>query len=123
MLLSSSMPFYGKSRNQVIKKIIRGRFHFSSRRWKHVSEEAISFVRTLLQTIPTQRPTAEEAMKLPCILNRLKEEEISIYAEAEMMDSIQGSIQAFSRYRALKKLGTLLFCGACFLGLILLTRN
>lgn len=49
MLLSSSMPFYGKDRVQVIKRILKGRYSFSSKRWKYVSPEAKEFVTTLLQ--------------------------------------------------------------------------
>lgn len=104
MLLSSSMPFYGKTRNQVLKKIVRGKFHYSSRRWRTVSKEAMDFVGTLLQSNPAERPSAEEAMALPWMAQRLEQEEINIKADVDMMDSIQGSIQAFAGYGVLKKL-------------------
>lgn len=104
MLLSSSMPFYGKTRHAVIKKVTRGKFHFSSRRWKNVSEEAKDFVKSLLQIDPADRPQAEEALNLPWIVSPITKEEINVKADVEMMDAIQASIQAFANYGVLKKL-------------------
>lgn len=103
MLLSSSMPFYGQTRSQVIKKIMRGKYHFGSRRWQNTSNEAIEFVKTLLQRDPTKRPTAEEAMKLAWRSRDFSRE--TRMAEVEMMDMVQASIHHFSTYGTLKKLG------------------
>ena len=102
MLLSSSMPFYGKTRHQVIQKIVRGRFHFTSRRWKTVSDEAIDFVQKMLQKDSADRPSADE-MTGHVWLQR--DDNHAKHVEAELMDSIQASIQAFARYGTLKKLG------------------
>lgn len=102
MLLSSSMPFYGKDRTHVIKKILSGRYHFSSRRWKYVSSEAKHFVKTLLRRHPEKRPTANEALQLPW-LNTDVDTNLN-GPELEILDNIQAAIQAFSGYRTLKKL-------------------
>ena len=100
MLLSSSMPFYGRDRSHVIKKILAGRYHFSSRRWKYVSAEAKQFVKTLLRRHPEKRPTANEALELPWLSQPFE----SSAPELEHLDNIQAAIQAFSSYPTLKKL-------------------
>ncbi|GAX17299.1 hypothetical protein FisN_10Lh162 [Fistulifera solaris] len=106
MLLSSSMPFFGKTRVQVLKKIARAQYHFSSRRWNKISAEAMSFCETVLNLDPDARPSAEATLKLPWISNNaFRDEQISIATDAVRMDSIQASIEAFVGYSTLKKLG------------------
>lgn len=106
MLLSSSMPFFGKNRVQVLQKIARAKFHFNSRRWKKVSSEAMSFCVTILNPDPETRPSAEAALRLPWITNNaFRDEHISIATDTDRMDSIQASIEAFVGYSTLKKLG------------------
>ena len=63
MLLSSAMPFYGKTRPHVIKRIIHGKYHFKARRWAQVSQEAKQFIVDLLVADPYQRLDAETALK------------------------------------------------------------
>lgn len=102
MLLSSSMPFYGPDRLHVIKKIIKGQFNFSSRRWKYVDTDAKIFVRDLLEMDPNKRPSAYRALKLSWLDRELNDSgEIDM---DDLMDSIQANIDAFSGYSKLKKL-------------------
>lgn len=106
MLLSSSMPFFGKDRAQVLRKIARASFHFNSRRWKKISNDAMTFCSTILNPDPESRPSAEAALRLPWILNNeFRDEEINIATDTERMDTIQASIEAFMGYSTLKKLG------------------
>lgn len=105
MLLSSSLPFYGKDRVQVISKILSGKFSFSSRRWRRVGTDAKVFVRDLLELDPSIRPTAKRALELSWLSP--DEEEQTEDAETSMngaLDNIQANIQAFSEYSKLKKL-------------------
>jgi Ca2+-binding EF-hand superfamily protein len=102
MLLSSSMPFFGKDRAHVIKKILSGRFHFSSRRWRYVSEEAKQFVKTLLRRNPVKRPTAEMVCE-ELWLHHVFTTRDSV-VDTDQMDNIQATIQSFSQYQTLKKL-------------------
>lgn len=105
MLLSSSMPFFGKNRAEVLKKISRGKFHFNSRRWRKVSEEAMDFCVKILDVDPESRPSAEGALRLPWIANNaFRDEEINVATDTDRMDSIQASIEAFTSYGTLKKL-------------------
>lgn len=99
MLFSSSLPFYGREKLFVMKKIIRGNFNFSAKRWKYVSEPAKGFVFKLLTTDPTARPSAEEALRLPWI-NMPRRVSVIV----DRMEDIQASIKAYSSYGTLKKL-------------------
>jgi calcium-dependent protein kinase len=100
MLLSSSMPFYGRDRAHVIRRIISGRYSFASRRWKHVSAMAKAFVASLLEVDPNMRPSAAKAWKSDW-LNGIDE----LPSEVESnMDRIQANIQAFAEYSKLKRL-------------------
>jgi calcium-dependent protein kinase len=102
MLLSSSMPFYGKDRVQVIKRIIRGKFQFTSKRWRNISTAAKGFVERLLRTDPEERPTAEQALQYTWI-----DQDFDDYGTApdvDAMDNIQAAIQSFAGYGKLKKL-------------------
>jgi len=104
MLLSSSLPFYGKDRVHVIKKIITGKFSFSSRRWRRISAEAKVFVRDLLEQDPEQRPSAERALKLAWLDEEEEIDEGGKFDLNDAMDKVQANIEAFASYSKLKKL-------------------
>ncbi|CAB9517328.1 MAP kinase-activated protein kinase 2 (Fragment) [Seminavis robusta] len=76
MLMSSSMPFFGKTRYQVMKQICKGKVKFASRKWKKVSKYGKGFVLHLLESDPQERPSADRALKY-CQrwIRRLEEEE------------------------------------------------
>jgi len=65
MLLSGTKPFWGKDRESIVKRIMKCKFTFDGPSWKHVSPEAKSFVSSLLQFEPEDRPTAEQALRSP----------------------------------------------------------
>jgi calcium-dependent protein kinase len=122
MLLSSSMPFYGSTRKQVIQRIIKGKFQFQNRRWKGKSDTAKAFVVELLQRDAKARPTADRALThLKFWIDRLEKYRAPAHGgsqkqqfthctsssseeDMEMMDKVQCSIQSFSQYNTLKKL-------------------
>ncbi|CAB9509998.1 MAP kinase-activated protein kinase 2 (Fragment) [Seminavis robusta] len=107
MLLSSSMPFFGKDRKQVIRRIVKGHYQFISRRWKTVSSGAKAFVVRLLQDKPDKRPSAAEALADPWL--RKWDFDCSGFApEVAMMDKVQATIQTYSGYGKLKKIALML---------------
>lgn len=102
MLLSSSMPFYGKDRATVVKKILRGKYAFQGRRWRTVSLEAQDFISYLLRRRPEKRPSADAALHEPWLCRDFSTS--NALGDIEQMDTIQATMQAFAGYRTLKKL-------------------
>jgi serine/threonine protein kinase len=107
-LLSSSLPFYGEDRLTVMKKILRGKFRFSSKRWAGISMEARNLVQSLLTMNPTTRPTGLEALDSPWLQDYAGTNKPFTKEEMEQMDIIQASIQKFASYPTLKKLALMI---------------
>ena len=105
MLLSSQMPFFGKSQEIVMKKILNCSFVMRGRKWSKTSKEAKAFVQKLLVLDPTDRPSASKALQDEWIsptfaaLSTCSSEE-----EIEEMQHAIASMDAFAGYSMLKKL-------------------
>ena len=106
MLLSSSLPFYGKNRQHVAKMVLSGKFGFKGHRWKPISTDAKDFVVHCLVTKASKRQTAHEMMKHSFIVNHVDEYRNGMIGFA-MMDRVQATIQTYCRYEKVKKLGLL----------------
>jgi serine/threonine protein kinase len=65
MLLGSALPFYGKDRLEVVKKILNNKYGFRAKRFKRVSPEAKQFVKELLVPDPDERKDAQTALRSP----------------------------------------------------------
>eukprot|EP00977_Amphora_coffeiformis_P005628 scaffold1182_cov165-Amphora_coffeaeformis.AAC.4 len=111
MLLSSSMPFYGRDRVHVIKRIIQGKYHFKARRWACVSQEAKNFVTDTLTNNPKLRPSADEAQHSLWLRQKRRKPARSIDEEGseeadqyEVLDKIQATMATFATYSKLKQL-------------------
>jgi len=63
MLLSSSMPFFGATRYQVMKRICKAKVKMTAKRWANVSKYGQGFVRHLLEADPQTRPSADRALR------------------------------------------------------------
>jgi serine/threonine protein kinase len=64
MLLSSSVPFYGKSRDDIARKILGNQWGFKPKsRWKRTSSQARQFIEGLLVMNPDERRGAESALR------------------------------------------------------------
>ena len=108
MLLSSSLPFYGKTRSHVVRKILHNKYGFKGKRWKNVSPEAMAFIKSMLVTDVKLRPTAVQAMQDEWFLKDFGNSDSipcgpSIISSA-VMDRVQATIQTFAGYSRLKKL-------------------
>jgi len=62
-LLCGYSPFRSEDRDELIEETVRARVVFHERYWKDISEEAKSFILSLLQADPAKRPTAKAALK------------------------------------------------------------
>ena len=106
MLLSSSLPFYGKNRQHVAKMVMSGKFGFKGHRWRPISSEAKDFVVHCLVAKASKRKSADEMMKHSFIVNHVDEYRNGMIGFA-LMDRVQATIQTYCLYEKLKKLGLL----------------
>lgn len=65
VLLTSHLPFNGKTQTQMFQKIKSGEFHESPLNSYQVSQEGRDFLRCCLQVDPSKRFTARQALKHP----------------------------------------------------------
>eukprot|EP00934_Nitzschia_sp_Nitz4_P009132 Nitzschia sp. Nitz4//scaffold133_size116822//53772//55998//NITZ4_003806-RA/size116822-snap-gene-0.3-mRNA-1//1//CDS//3329535393//9122//frame0 len=105
MLLSSSLPFYGKTRNHVVRKIVNGKYSFKGHRWKSISPVAREFVMECLVRQPTRRKSSEQMLEHAFILRDKDNSKAKI--SFSQMDRVQATIQTFAGYKRLKKLALL----------------
>lgn len=109
MLMSSSLPFFGKQRREVIARITDGRFYFKSRRWNSMSNEAKEFVKYLLKVDVKSRPSCSDALSHKWF-NGLKSAGESAnltstqVVSSAVMDRVQATMMTFANYSWLKKL-------------------
>lgn len=105
MLLSSSMPFDGPNRVEVIRKIRIGKYSYANPRWKKVSDESRRFISALLVKDPRLRLTAEQALRNPWLDADFKKQEEKL--DYKSMSLLKESIERYSNYSRLKKLALL----------------
>jgi len=70
ILLCGFPPFYGNNEQQIFDKILRGDFDFPSPDWDNISDDAQEFVSALLTKNPRDRPSAEQCLEAPWIVNQ-----------------------------------------------------
>lgn len=104
MLLSSTMPFYGRNQKSVMRRVLKGKYEFRAPKWKSVSKLAQDFVSLLMIYQADGRPSAEEAVQNPWLQKQKKLSSFSSVKSVETMNAVQASIQRFSNYSTLKKL-------------------
>ncbi|KAL7473881.1 hypothetical protein ACHAXS_014375 [Conticribra weissflogii] len=106
ILLCQEKPFKGKNRAQVVRNITKCRFNFNAPGWANVSSEAKKFVSALIVLNPSQRLTAENALKHPW----LKKEEFPVdYEETDsshksLMTNVKDNILSYARMSELKRI-------------------
>lgn len=68
VLLTGYLPFPQNTQQALYKSILNGQFSTDILKEHNVSDEGIEFIRTILQVDPISRPSAEDALKLPWLL-------------------------------------------------------
>ena len=63
VLLNGEFPFFGKTEEQIKKKILSGKFNFNNKHFSKVSEKAKDLIKKCLIYDKNKRITAEEALK------------------------------------------------------------
>lgn len=69
MLLSGSPPFYGRNVEDVYQSILTKEPNFSDKKFRHLSNDCMDFMKRLLTRDPSQRITTSEALLHPFIVN------------------------------------------------------
>lgn len=69
VILTGHLPFSGSTQEQLYKQISRGSYHEGPLKDFRISDEARSFIDSLLQVNPNSRSTAEKALQHPWITN------------------------------------------------------
>jgi calcium-dependent protein kinase len=64
-LLSGTKPFWGATRREVARAVVRSEYNFDDPAWADVSEDAKMFVEFLLTVEPEQRPSSGQALQYP----------------------------------------------------------
>jgi len=68
IILSGIPPFNGQSDQEIMKKVRIGKFSFSDPAWNNVSDKAKDLISKLLTYDTEHRPSAEEALRHPWII-------------------------------------------------------
>jgi calcium-dependent protein kinase len=70
--LSGMPPFNGQSDQEIMKKVRIGKFSFSDPIWSSISDKCKDFITKLLTLNPDERVSAEDALKLPWLVEMSK---------------------------------------------------
>mmetsp|Transcript_20418 Transcript_20418/g.23582 ORF Transcript_20418/g.23582 Transcript_20418/m.23582 type:complete len:87 (+) Transcript_20418:318-578(+) len=63
ILLSGEPPFNGEDDSEILMKVKKGKYDFSSSKWRTISESAKSLIKSMLCFKPESRIKAKEALK------------------------------------------------------------
>lgn len=95
MLLASALPFFGKTQQEVAKKILRNKISFKNGRWKTISTHAKTFIKRLLVLDPDDRASAQEILKSSEWLTMYKSS--STTALSSSSSSPQGQVRELAK--------------------------
>lgn len=95
VLLCGYPPFYGDTDAEIFASVKRGEFDFPSPDWDDISSSAKQFIRRLLQTDASKRPTAREALEHPWLNEAHK--------SSATINNIKGSLERFIGMNKLKR--------------------
>ena len=74
ILLSGTPPFNGTTNAEIYQRIREGQFNFDSYEWDGISVNAKSFISDLLTYYADERPSAQEAVQHPWIVELSQQE-------------------------------------------------
>jgi calcium-dependent protein kinase len=89
-LLSGTMPFLG-SQFKMINSIRNGAYSMQPRVWNDISDEAKSFIKSLINTNPTQRLSAKAALEHPWIRQAQRKVPLDIVEVLETLRDFGGA--------------------------------
>ena len=69
ILISGVPPFSGENDDEIMDKVVKGKFSFTGDAWKKVSPNCKDFISKLLRLNPKERPDCDEILNDPWIKN------------------------------------------------------
>lgn len=89
VMLCAALPYPGEiSESQLYKHVVKGTPYFSRTRFDPLSDGAKQFVRSLLNSDPSSRPSAAEALQHPWICGR-RAANVTLGTDAMIMERLQ----------------------------------
>jgi calcium-dependent protein kinase len=99
ILLSGMPPFFGNTDREIFNEILCGKLNFKSEPWPRVSEGAKDCIRKMLCPNPSERMSADEALKHPWV------KEDGIAQDTNLGNAVVDRMMRFQRLQKFKKLG------------------
>jgi len=103
MLCSGRAPFKGRSDDEIVSSVRRGKYTLSSKYWDGVSDLAKDFVRQCLQYYPARRPAASKLLLDPWMLAVRKAGLGPGGAPLPLHPDVLKSLRDFSRFNPVKR--------------------
>ena len=101
MLATGRPPFDGESFKDI-ERLVRRQIKFDKREDKHISQDARTFIKCLLERDPNKRPSAEEALKMPWITSVMHKERRKS-RHAVVPGTVLKKLKSFASQTALKR--------------------
>jgi calcium-dependent protein kinase len=98
VLLCGKPPFNGNTEEDIMANVRTGRFRFTDRDWRCVSDDAKSLVSALLQLDPKERCTAERALRHVWIMQAAPRAR-----DVDLAHGMVDNLKAFKAQNKLKK--------------------
>ena len=95
LLLSGNFPFFGKTENEIIEKILNPKFEFDFPIFNNISEEAKDLIKKCLIYDKNKRISAEEALNHPFFSNL---DPNNLYHENIEIKEVLFSLKNFSKH-------------------------
>ena len=101
MLATGRPPFDGESFKDI-ERLVKRQIKFDKREDKHISGDARTFIKSLLERDPNKRPSAEEALKMPWITAVMHKERRKS-KHAVVPGTVLKKLKSFASQTALKR--------------------
>jgi len=104
MLCNGEKPFEGKTPKQLVAKVLVGDVRFEGHLWDKISAEAKGFIKKLLLVDPSDRLTANEAIKDPWLTSEAVAATQSSKCRQELIEQVQEGIVRYADAGEFRKL-------------------
>eukprot|EP00930_Biecheleria_cincta_P013779 TRINITY_DN1211_c1_g1_i1.p1 TRINITY_DN1211_c1_g1~~TRINITY_DN1211_c1_g1_i1.p1 ORF type:complete len:504 (+),score=117.78 TRINITY_DN1211_c1_g1_i1:110-1621(+) len=105
-ILCGYPPFYGKTDEEILRKVRLGSFAFDPKGWREVSEDAKALITYLLRMDSARRYTAEQALLHDWIRYKAPHAK-----EVSLQDSLVANLRSFQSQSKLKKAALQIIAG------------